>query len=205
MFDADKPMTPIGRAIFASAEAFTIALIVSAFAGALGLTAFIVQAKFSDARADQINVIDRSAHDNSGAAIPPSSSRPAGLAVGMPRQPDPAVFSLVTAAAFAAGVPADLAHAVVRVESGYQPRVRGAAGEYGLGQIMCATARGIGFTGGCHELLDPATNLRWSMKYLRMALDKGGPGCEGVTLYNTGLAARPHCSSYGRKVMGSRR
>lgn len=109
--------------------------------------------------------------------------------------------ALVDAAAFAAGVPASIAHAVIAQESGYRPGLRGKAGEYGIGQIKCQTARGVGFTGACGSLFDAATNLRWSMAYLRKALDRGGPGCAGVTLYNTGIYARPHCSAYGRSVM----
>jgi soluble lytic murein transglycosylase-like protein len=108
--------------------------------------------------------------------------------------------AMVSSAAFAAGVPEHIAHAVVRNESGYRANARSRAGALGLMQIKCQTARGIGFGGSCHELLEPSVNLTWGMKYLRMAIDKGGAGCSGVTLYNTGIAARPHCSGYGRKV-----
>ncbi len=90
--------------------------------------------------------------------------------------------SLVDAAAFAAGVPAHLAHAVIRQESNYNPRLRGRAGEWGIGQIKCQTARGVGFSGSCVQLADAQTNLRFSMKYLRLALDRGGAGCAGVSL-----------------------
>lgn len=113
--------------------------------------------------------------------------------------------ALVSAAAAAEGVPAAIAHAVIVTESGYRPGLRGAAGEWGLGQIKCATARGLGFAGSCSALAVPTTNLRWAMRYLRLALDRGGPGCAGVTLYNTGLGRRPHCSGYGRRVMARAR
>jgi soluble lytic murein transglycosylase-like protein len=115
---------------------------------------------------------------------------------------DPAyVHQLVTSAASAAGVPVHLAHAVVRQESNYNPRLRGAAGEWGVGQIKCQTARGVGFAGSCGALADPAINLRFSMRYLRLALDRGGLGCAGVSLYQRGLYGRASCSSYGRQVM----
>ena len=39
------------------------------------------------------------------------------------------------------------------------------------------------------------------MAYLRLAIDKGGEGCGGVSLYNLGVAARPRCTSYGRRVI----
>jgi soluble lytic murein transglycosylase-like protein len=115
---------------------------------------------------------------------------------------DPAyVHQLVTSAAVAAGVPAHLAHAVVRQESNYNPRLRGRAGEWGVGQIKCQTARGVGFAGSCGALADPAINLRFSMRYLRLALDRGGAGCAGVSLYQRGVFGRASCSSYGRQVM----
>jgi len=108
---------------------------------------------------------------------------------------------MVDAAAWSAGVPAHIAHAVVRMESNYNPRVRGAAGEWGIGQIFCATARGVGFSGRCGDLADAGVNLRYAMTYLRLAIDKGGAGCAGVSLYNLGVAARPRCTAYGRTVM----
>lgn len=114
-----------------------------------------------------------------------------------------AMHNLVDQAAAAAGVPARIAHQVIRYESKYRPNARGLAGEYGLGQIKCQTARGVGFEGGCGELLDPATNLKFSMRYLRLALDRGGSGCAGISLYQRGVYARPGCTAYGRKVLAS--
>jgi soluble lytic murein transglycosylase-like protein len=108
---------------------------------------------------------------------------------------------LVDAAAFAAGVPVHLAHAVIRQESNYNPSLRGAAGEYGIGQIKCQTARSVGFAGDCLQLFDASTNLTYSMRYLRLALDRGGAGCAGVSLYQRGVYGRPSCSGYGRQVM----
>lgn len=109
--------------------------------------------------------------------------------------------SMVSSAAMAAGVPAHLAHGVIRTESNYNPALRGRAGEYGIGQIKCQTARGVGFTGNCAQLLDAATNLTYSMRYLRLAIDRGGAGCAGVSLYQRGVYGRASCSGYGRMVM----
>ena len=108
---------------------------------------------------------------------------------------------LVDAAAWSAGVSPQLAHAMVRLESNYNPRVRGAAGEWGIGQIKCQSARKVGFAGSCGQLADATTNLRYAMAYLKLAIDKGGGNCAGVSLYNLGLAARPRCTAYGRKLM----
>lgn len=114
---------------------------------------------------------------------------------------DPAVHGMVSSAAFRAGVPVHVAHAVVAQESGYRSAMRGRAGEWGIGQIKCQTARGVGFTGPCAQLRDPEVNLTYSMAYLRLALDKGGEGCSGVSLYNTGIYARARCTAYGRSVV----
>ncbi len=111
------------------------------------------------------------------------------------------LHAMVDAAALSAGVPVDIARAVIRHESDFNPRLRGGAGEWGLGQIKCQTARGVGFTGACHQLAEPATNLRYSMAYLRLALNRGGQGCAGVALYQRGLGGRAVCSPYGRAVM----
>jgi len=111
-----------------------------------------------------------------------------------------AVHALVTAIAQREGVPAHLAHGIVRTESNYNPRAYN-QGTIGLGQIKCQTARGLGFTGACGDLYDAATNLKWSMRYLRLALDRGGETCAGLSLYQSGIYAKPRCSAYGSLVL----
>lgn len=113
----------------------------------------------------------------------------------------PQIHAMVTTAAASAGVPRSIAHAVVRRESNYNPDLRGRAGEWGLGQIKCQTARGVGFRGPCAALRDPATNLTYAMRYLAHALRKGSSSCAGISLYQRGISARPVCTSYGRQVM----
>lgn len=135
---------------------------------------------------------------SSGACV--TNSTPASQPIaGRARAHDPRLLSMVTNAATAAGVPANVAHAVVNHESGYNPRARGAAGEYGLGQIKCATARSVGFGGDCRQLSDPQTNLTYSMRYLKQSIDAGG-----VWKYNAGIhaKAKPRSSAiYERAVM----
>jgi soluble lytic murein transglycosylase-like protein len=82
-------------------------------------------------------------------------------------------------------VPVELAHAVVFTESSYRADARGAAGEIGLMQLKCQTARGMGFSGSCKALYDPDTNLRFGMKYLKAALKRGSVG-----YYNAGIHAK---------------
>jgi hypothetical protein len=56
-------------------------------------------------------------------------------------------------------------------------------------------------TGSCGQLADAATHLRFSMAYLSLALNRGGQGCAGVSLYQRGVYGRTSCSHYGRQVM----
>ena len=99
--------------------------------------------------------------------------------------------SLVAAKAAAHGVPAALANAVVRVESNYNPRVTGRAGEVGLMQIKYQTARGLGYTGTRAALYDPATNLEWGMRYLAGAQRlAGGSLCGTLAKYQGGHGTR---------------
>lgn len=101
-------------------------------------------------------------------------------------------------------VPKSLALALVKVESNYNPKARGAAGEYGLGQIKCSTARSVGFTGSCSKLLEVSTNLEYSMRYLRLALNRAGDNsCYAATLYNSGIDNKPRSSKYCKLVLAS--
>jgi len=99
-------------------------------------------------------------------------------------------------------VPTDFALAIIKAESNYNPFIRGSHGEYGLGQIKCSTARSMGFQGNCDQLFDPNTNLEYSMKYLRRALDVANNNlCDAATLYNRGIDGRPKPSEYCKRVL----
>lgn len=99
--------------------------------------------------------------------------------------------ALIRKHAAAQGVPPELAEAVVKVESNFNPRARGSAGEVGLMQIKPSTARAIGYTGTTKALYDPETNLAWGMRYLATAYDlAGGDTCGAILRYNGGHAAR---------------
>ncbi len=98
---------------------------------------------------------------------------------------------LISKHAKANGVPVTLAHAVITIESRYNPRARGQAGEIGLMQIKPATARGMGYQGSIKALYDPETNLRWGMKYLGEARRRGGGTvCGTILKYNAGHYAK---------------
>lgn len=89
------------------------------------------------------------------------------------------------------GVPVKIAKAVVEVESNFNPKARGAAGEVGLMQIKPATARGMGYRGSTKALYQPETNLEWGMKYLAGAHERAnGDLCGTILRYNAGHYAK---------------
>ena len=94
------------------------------------------------------------------------------------------------------GVPTWFALRIAKVESGYNPNSRGAAGEYGVYQMKCATAKGIGFSGNCAELLNASTNVRVGLKHLSMAMKLSGG--------NLKMAASKHNGGLGRKKLVQR-
>ncbi len=99
--------------------------------------------------------------------------------------------SLISKYAKTYGVPVALAHAVVRIESNFNPKARGGAGEIGLMQIKPATARMMGYSGSSKGLYDPETNIRYGMKYLSMAHELGdGRTCSTILKYNAGHGAK---------------
>ena len=99
-------------------------------------------------------------------------------------------------------VPNDLAHAIVRLESNYNPNVTGKLGEIGLGQIRCMTAKTEGFKGKCTELYKPEVNLEYSMAYLRYALDlTNNDICKAASFYSSGQIPKSNKTSYCKKML----
>ena len=96
----------------------------------------------------------------------------------------------IAAHAKAAGLPVDLAVAVIRHESRFNPKARGRHGEIGLMQIKPQTARGLGYRGNAAGLYDVETNLKWGMAYLAGAYQlAGGDTCGTILRYNAGHGA----------------
>jgi len=111
------------------------------------------------------------------------------------------VVSLITAMAPAHGVPTWFALRIAHVESNYKPHLRGAAGEYGVYQLKCATAKGIGFSGDCAALLDARTNVQWGLKHLSIAIGKSGGNLRlAASKHNGGLGRRSLVPTYVAKV-----
>jgi hypothetical protein len=93
---------------------------------------------------------------------------------------------LISTYSAAYDVPTSLVHRVVKRESNYNPKAYH-AGNYGLMQIRYRTAKGMGYTGTPHGLLDAETNLRYAVKYLKGAwLVAGGNEKRADRLYQTG-------------------
>lgn len=112
------------------------------------------------------------------------------------------LVALVDKEAKANGVPVALARAVVRIESNWNVRTTGRAGEVGLMQIKHPTAQGIGYRGTRAALYDPATNIKWGMRYLAGAYQlAGGDTCGTVMRYQGGHGAT-RMSSIARTYCG---
>lgn len=122
---------------------------------------------------------------------------PALTEVGSSPYDDMPYAAIIEREAKANGVPVALAHAVVFIESTYKANVTGSAGEVGLMQIKPATARDMGFKGTTKQLYNPATNIRYGMKYLAGARERGGGTlCGTILKYNAGhYAKRPNPTS----------
>ncbi len=103
------------------------------------------------------------------------------------------VVALIKSMAPAHGVPTWFALRIAQVESNYNPSIRGAAGEYGVYQLKCATAKGIGFSGNCAGLLNARTNVEFGLRHLSLAMKSSGG--------NLRLAASKHNGGLGRKTM----
>ncbi len=111
------------------------------------------------------------------------------------------VVTLIRAMAPTYGVPTWFALRIAHVESNYKPHVRGAAGEYGVYQLKCSTAKGIGFTGKCKELLDARTNVKWGLKHLSLAIGKSRGNLKlAASKHNGGLYRRSLVPRYVAKV-----
>jgi len=81
------------------------------------------------------------------------------------------------------GVDPVLLQGLIAQESGGQPRVVSKAGAIGLGQLMPATARGLGVT----DPYNPEQNIKGTVKYLAQQLKTfGGDKQKALAAYNAG-------------------
>ena len=88
----------------------------------------------------------------------------------------------------------DLVRAVIRVESGWNPRARSDKGAQGLMQLMPGTAAQYGVT----NPFDPEQNIRGGVAYLKTLMDRFDGNTElALAAYNAGPGA---VEKYGRKI-----
>src|SRR3990167_6002335 len=131
----------------------------------------------------------------------PARARPSQAAAYAEEPPGRDVFKLVVRERLDVPTKGVIA-AIISVESRGNPRARGRAGEYGLMQIKCQTARGVGFRGPCSGLLDPATNVRYGTAYYHLALRRAGGHVDtAISRYQRGAHSNYRgCSAYCRTV-----
>ena len=92
----------------------------------------------------------------------------------------------VSQAAASNGLPEALLHAVIRIESGYNPSARSVKGAAGLMQLMPDTAREMGVT----NVWDPSANIQGGARYLKQLMVMFGNDVSlAVAAYNAGPAA----------------
>ena len=107
------------------------------------------------------------------------------------------VVSLIKAEAPRSGVPTWFALKIAKVESGYNPMVTGGEGEIGVFQMKCQTARGIGYSGSCSGLYNPATNVHWGLRHLSMAVKASGGNLRlAASMHNGGLGCHHIVRAY---------
>jgi len=130
-----------------------------------------------------------------------------GPAAGLAAQPRP-FDALVRETAAQYGVDAALVHAVIWVESGYNPRAVSQRGAAGLMQLMPETARRYGVA----DLFDPVANVRGGVRYLtdllkmfnndvRLALAAYNAGEAAVIKYGWRIPPFPETTAYVPRVV----
>jgi hypothetical protein len=107
-----------------------------------------------------------------------------------------AVRAMVEQEAQKAGLPPDIADAVVHIESNYNPSTIGGVGEIGLMQVRPGTAAMLGFRGTAAELAKPEVNIHYGVAYLSKAWRLAdGDLCRALMKYRAG---------HGEEVMTAR-
>lgn len=86
------------------------------------------------------------------------------------------------------GLDPDLVHALIRVESAYDPQAVSRAGAVGLMQVMPETAVDYGVD-SIDRLFEPETNLHTGMRHLKRLLEKYDGIGSAVMAYNAGEGA----------------
>jgi soluble lytic murein transglycosylase-like protein len=108
---------------------------------------------------------------------------PSVVPTSAPQAPAAPYADLIADLSAQHGVPADLIHAVVQVESGYQEHARSRRGAMGLMQLTPETARRFDVA----DPYDPKQNLDGGIRFLKMLLNRF-PLQVALAAYNAGEA-----------------
>jgi len=152
----------------------------------------IAPPKTSDVRPFQ-EVLRSSASSNFGSLLTnPDSMSVQAQQVNQPALRDytnpskPQLLSMISGIARKHGVDEKLVNAVIRQESGFNPKAKSHCGAIGLMQLMPATAKGLGVT----DPYNPVQNVEGGVKYLKNLLSKyNGNIILALAAYNAGSGA----------------
>jgi soluble lytic murein transglycosylase-like protein len=134
-------------------------------------------------------------------AVVPKRARKIEAGIKPNESNDNYVINIIREMAPSYGVPTWFALRIANVESGYNPYARGRAGEIGIYQLKCQTAKEMGFEGECMTLTDARTNVRWGLKHLSLAIaSSGGDLKMAASKHNGGLGRKSLVHSYIAKV-----
>jgi hypothetical protein len=170
----------------------------------------VVASEHDEIKANEISVAtldqDEIKPREISAAVPEQDETTANeIALGEALQPVVAdevrIADIIREMAPSYGVPTWFALRIAEVESDYDPYARGRAGEIGVYQLKCQTARVLGFEGDCSDLTDVRTNVHWGLKHLSRAIVLSGGNLRlAASKHNAGLSHKSLVRSYIAKV-----
>jgi hypothetical protein len=129
---------------------------------------------------------DRGAADDTTSAISETIEAPA-ISASERFSARAAIRAIIERETAATKLPADIAEAVVFVESRYDSSVVGGVGEIGVMQVRPETAKMLGFRGSLAELAELEINIHYGVIYLSKAWRlAGGDLCRALMKYRAG-------------------